>query len=266
MWWQQSAPSSIILDLGPIKIHWYGICLVLGLSAALVVIIKEAGRRQLDLDKLYNLLFYLIVFGFIGARLWEVLIYSWSYFKVNPLAIFKIWQGGLAIHGALLGGVITLLVWLRHKRELWRQYFDLLVLGLPLGQAIGRWGNYFNQELFGLPTASWLGIYIQEPFRPLALVGFITFHPVFLYESLLLLLLFFCLYRYRTNLGLGRLFGGYLLGYGLIRFGLEFIIVDEVGSFLGCRVPQIVSLIMILIGAVLLLPKKDKSATISPLS
>ena len=161
MWWQVVAPTRIFLDLGPIKIYWYGLIMVLGIFLTLTVVLKVASQKKYDLEKVYNLLFYLLIFGFIGARIWEVIGYSWLYFYSDPWAILKIWQGGLAIHGALMAGIITIIIWCwRNQESVWR-YLDLITLGLPLGQAIGRFGNYFNQELFGLPTTGWWGIYID---------------------------------------------------------------------------------------------------------
>lgn len=260
------APSRVLLDLGPIKIYWYGLAVVIGIIAGLVVILKEVARKQIDLDKVYDLFFYLILGGFLGARIWEVVIYNWSYFSLNPLAIFKIWQGGLAIQGGLLGGSLVLLVWCWRNRQSAWQYLDLVALGLPLSQAIGRWGNYFNQELFGLPTNHWFGIYIEEINRPLQAMGSSLFQPVFLYESLLNLLLFFWLYRHRKKDQAGLLIGWYLIGYGLIRFCLEFIRIDSVGGVAGLRWPQIIALLMVIGGSVILLSKTKKSATISQLS
>ncbi|MCX6785143.1 MAG: prolipoprotein diacylglyceryl transferase, partial [Candidatus Komeilibacteria bacterium] len=182
-----------------------------------------------------------------------------------PWAILKIWQGGLAIHGALAGGFLAVVVWAhRNKESVW-QYLDLLALSLPLGQAIGRWGNYFNQELFGQPTTSWWGIYIEAINRPDGWVNFSTFQPVFLYESLLSLALFWWLWHKRAS-GQGAVVGWYLIGYGIIRFVLEFIRLDQVEGLLGLRWPQIISLVMVIVGLIILLPKIKKSATISQFS
>lgn len=266
MWWQLIAPSRILLDLGPIKIYWYGLFVVIGIVASLAVVLKEVVSKKLDLDKVYDLFFYLIIGGFLGARLWEVVVYNWSYFKLNPLAILKIWQGGLAIQGGLLGGGLVLLVWCWRNRQSAWQYLDLVALGLPLGQAIGRLGNYFNQELFGWPTQRWFGIYIEAINRPLQFINSNLFQPVFLYESLLNLLLFFWLYFQRKKDQAGLLIGWYLIGYGLIRFCLEFIRIDVVGGLSSLRWPQIIALLMVGGGIWILLSKTKKSVTISQLS
>lgn len=260
------APNRVLFDLGPIKIYWYGLFLVIGIVASLAVVLKEAVHKQLNLDKVYDLFFYLIIGGFIGARLWEVLIYNWSYFSLNPLAVFKIWQGGLAIQGGLLGGGLVLFIWCWHNHEDIWQYLDLVALGLPLGQAIGRFGNYFNQELFGQPTNHWFGIYIEEFNRPFQAIGSTLFQPVFLYESLLNLLLFVWLWSQRKKTRPSLAISWYLIGYGLIRFCLEFVRIDEVGGLGGLRWPQIIAGLMVLAGVAILLSKTKKSATISQLS
>jgi len=205
-------------------------------------------RRQINPDHIYDLAVGLVLSGILGARLYEVLLINPGYYGRNPAAIIKIWQGGLAIHGAIIGGLMFLLWFCRRKKISFWQLADLLAVVLPLGQAIGRWGNYFNQELFGWPTDSFLGIYISPANRPLAFKAEKYFQPTFLYESLLNLALFLILFfLYRA----GRIRQGwtvafYLVGYSVIRFLMEFVRIDPTPDFWGLRLPQWVSLLVVL--------------------
>ena len=223
------SPSPLLLDLGLIKIHWYGLLIAAAVFFCLWLALKLAKRALLLPDHLFNLAFYLVIFGLLGARLWHVIFYNFDYFSANPLDIIKIWQGGLAIHGAILAGLITLLIYCRrHKLSFWR-VADVLAIVLPLGQAIGRWGNYFNQELFGRPCDYQWCIPINPVNRPDQYLNSTYFHPVFLYESLLDLILFSFLLglfmRQKITAGLITLF--YLGGYAVIRFITEFWRLDS---------------------------------------
>jgi phosphatidylglycerol:prolipoprotein diacylglycerol transferase len=193
--------SRIALELGPIKIYWYGIVITLGMVLACYVAMIEARRRGEDPEIVSEGAIWVIGLGLLGARLYHVFSLpndgsgsGWEYYRNNPMQILAIWQGGIGIYGGIIGGVlgIILLMW-RHRAPLWR-WFDNIVPGVLLAQSIGRWGNYFNQELYGGPTGSdWWGLIIQEPFRirtgkfdftdlqkyPLDT----RFHPTFLYES-----------------------------------------------------------------------------------
>jgi len=261
-WLHNYSPQPVLIDWGIIRVYWYGLLISLAAALCLAILFKlnksstfQQGLsahqflvrdgKVLDKQKkemqshLGNLFFYLIIFGLIGGRLWHVVFYNFSYFLENPLAVFKIWQGGLAISGAIIAGIITVYAYCRkHCLPFWH-YADLLALVLPLGQAIGRLGNYFNQELFGAPcNFSWcipieaanrLPEYLQDQY----------FHPVFLYEALLNLLLFAILWLIFKR---GRLLKAqgqegiltfvYLLGYSLIRFFMEFLRLDVANTWL----------------------------------
>ena len=195
-------PSSILLALGPIQIHWYGLLIVLAIAAGFFIARRLFKKYKLAPDLLYDLGFYLILGGLIGARWWHVLSeinYYWQY----PLDIFKIWHGGLAIHGAILGGIIAILLFnskkletgnpLRSRSEAsWKLLLlDIFAPLLAFGQAIGRWGNYFNQELYGRP-AEW-GIPIDLAHRLPGWENFAFFQPIFIYESLWCLMIFIIL-------------------------------------------------------------------------
>jgi phosphatidylglycerol---prolipoprotein diacylglyceryl transferase len=245
-------PESILLAIGPIKIYWYGLTAVTGMLAGMAVFFKLAKKEGLDQDQMIDLVFWLVVFGLIGARLYHVLLESEYYFS-HPAEVIKIWQGGLAIHGGILAGVITIWFFVRkHKLDFWL-ISSLLAPAIALGQAIGRWGNYFNQELFGRPTGLPWGIPISIFNRPAEYISDVYFHPAFLYESLGDLLIFFLLLIIYCKIGKNHKLKAaysvmaYLFSYSLLRFSMEFIRVDATPGILGIRFPQALSAIIALL-------------------
>ncbi|MBI4779002.1 prolipoprotein diacylglyceryl transferase [Candidatus Falkowbacteria bacterium] len=247
-------PSPILATIGPINLYWYGFFILLATLAALTVCLYLAKLYNIKTDIIIDLAFWLIISGLIGARLYAVLL-ELPYFLANPLDIFKIWQGGLAIHGAIIGGLIAL--WLfnkKYQQNFW-QLAAIVATTLPLAQAIGRWGNYFNQELFGYPTNLPWGIPIDQFHRPLAYFDAQYFHPAFLYESLGNLAIFLILISLQTRLiKKQRLFQpnyqlcviSYAFLYSLLRFSTEFIRIDATQIAFGLRFPQLISLLIIL--------------------
>jgi len=254
-------PNSILVDFGFVKIYWYGFIISLGILISLFFVHKVAKQKKYNLKKLEDLYFYAIIFGLIGARLYEVFFFNWSYYQHNLINIFKVWEGGLAIQGTILFGVLTVYIFCKKNKSphfkksggdklsqlkgkcgdklKFFQYTDLLVLGLILGQAIGRWGNFFNQELYGRISSLPWAIYIER-------TG-LFHHPVFLYESILNLILFFILYQVfkkQQKFGLTTLL--YIGGYSLIRFLMEFIRIDHCPIILGIRLPQLISFLVII--------------------
>lgn len=228
--------------------------------AALLVSLYLAKHYQIPRDTVFDLSFWLILGGLIGARLYDVLL-ELPYYIAHPWQIAAVWRGGLAIHGAIIAGMVVIWIFSRRRKISLLKLSALLVPGLALGQAIGRWGNYFNQELFGRPTNLSWGIPIDILNRPAAYVADRYFHPTFLYESLGCLAIFIFLFGlnqlmirrkgfsssfYAWSLGL------YMVLYSVLRFSLEFIKIDKTPYFLGMRWPQIMSLIIIA-GAILLI-------------
>ena len=257
-------PQPVLFSLGIVTIHWYGLFIVLGISAALALTLLLAKRFQIDAEVIWDLGFYLVLFGIIGARIYEIFL-NYPYYSSHPAQIIKIWEGGLAIHGALIAGAITLFIFIKkNKLNFWR-LAAIITPGLALGQAIGRFGNWFNQELFGLPTNLPWGIPIAENNRPLEFINQTFFHPTFLYESLGSILiasfLFILLWRLRNNLSQKsamRISAYYLVLYSTLRFCLEFIKIDITPVFWGFRLPQIASLLIIAIS--LIIYKKSSHA------
>jgi len=254
-WLHNFHPQAILFSIGSIHIYWYGLFIVSGILVALAVSLKLAKYYRIKSDTLFDLSFWLIINGLIGARVYDVFL-QLPYYITNPLAIIKIWEGGLAIHGAILAGLITIYFFSRQQKISFWKITALFSPGLVLAQAIGRWGNYFNQELFGLPTTLAWGIPINLINRPLTYIGEDFFHPTFIYESLgcfiiFILLISLTLYLIKKDKLKEYYFvwlvAGYMILYSILRFSLEFIRLDVTPIFFNLRLPQIVSLIIILV-------------------
>lgn len=249
-------------NIGPLKIYFYGIIIMVGVIAAVLISEKEAKRRGLDSDLIWDMVPWLLIMGIIGARLWHVLTPSKSmgvgpeYYFAHPLEILNTRNGGLGIPGAVIGGVIALVVYTKRKKLSFLDWADIVAPGLALAQAIGRWGNYFNQELYGPPSTLPWAIPIDEAHRLPGFEKFSTFHPMFLYESLWSLLNFFLLLFlgriYETKIKPGDIFWIYLIVYPFGRFFLEFIRLDPslVG---GINANQITMAVVALFGAAMLI-------------
>ncbi|MFA5022416.1 MAG: prolipoprotein diacylglyceryl transferase [Patescibacteria group bacterium] len=265
-------PQPILFQLGFLQIHWYGVFIVLAAVLGLLVVLKLAKRLAVDSDEVYNLGFYLLIFSLLGARVYAVFL-DWNYYYHNPFEIIAVWHGGLAIHGAIFAGILVLIFYThpltltffpkgergRERISFWL-WADLIAPALALGQAIGRWGNYFNQEVFGKPTDLPWGIPISLANRPSQYLNFQYFQPTFFYESALDLLNFFVLlflfYRLKNKKS-GIVFLVYLIIYSSIRIGLEFLRVDQTLIIFGVRLPILVSLAVIIVSLVLLI-KRNK--------
>ncbi len=260
----------VAFSIGPLPIHWYGIIIVTAAIVGAWVATIEAKRRRLDPDEVWNGLIVTLILGIIGARLYHVFSspeggsVGWSYYRQNPIAILKIWEGGLGIYGAILGGAIGVLLycWFRKFNPL--EWLDVGAPGLAIAQVIGRWGNYVNQELYGPPTDLPWGITIPQenrivPYNNLAQYPPTTrFHPVFLYESLWSLLGFALLMwvgrRFKDRLRQGNIFLLYLVWYPLGRFLVEYLRPDAwmMGSLAAAQVFALVMVALAVVGLVYL--------------
>jgi phosphatidylglycerol:prolipoprotein diacylglycerol transferase len=249
-------PTPYLLDAGFLKIHWYGFLMVIGGVAGLLLVLRLAKYYSIKRDDIFDMVFYWVVFAVIGARVYYVL-YAWEFYKNNLPDIFKIWHGGLAVHGIMIGGFVAaaIFAW-RKKINVWRM-LDLAAIGLCAAQIVGRWGNYFNQEIFGKPTALLWGIPIDPVFRPVEYSTFQYFHPTVLYESLgsvLILaglLTLFLKIAAKKNV-VGIVFASYLMLYSVLRFALEFLRIDYSQVILGVRWPQIFSALLFIVGVALI--------------
>ena len=258
--WQNYLPQPIFLSLGPLSIHWYGLILVLAIITASFYTFSSLKRNNfLSSKKAEDLVFYLIIFGLIGARFGHVVFFNFNHYFFNPIDVLKVWEGGMSIQGALLFSFLTLLFWSIKNKVNFLSVADRLVPAVALGQAIGRWGNYFNQELYGRPV-DW-GIPINPINRVSGYESFNFFHPTFFYESLASLLLFFILHNLaKNNFKPGVSLFVYFISYGLIRFFMEFVRIDETPDFWGWRLPQLIAIILplLILALVKFLPKLKK--------
>ncbi len=213
--------------LGSIPVYWYGILITLAIIAAIFIAAVEAKRRGEALGHVLNLALIVIPLGIIGARLYHV-IDEWDFYSQNLILIFG--GRGLGIFGAVIGGAIGLLIYTKWKKLSTLRWLDIVAPGIILAQAIGRWGNFFNQELYGYPTDLPWGIYIDPANRLPGYETFSHFHPLFLYESLWNLLGFSLLMvlgrKLRHRLLDGDIFFLYVIYYGAGRFFLEGLKID----------------------------------------
>ncbi|MFZ4655751.1 MAG: prolipoprotein diacylglyceryl transferase [Caldilineaceae bacterium] len=233
----------IIFQAGPLALRWYGILLVAGMITAAWMASRYVTRRGEDGEKVWDMLVWVLIPGLIGARLYYVFVQSprgpegFGRFMENPITILQIWTGGIHIYGALILGGLSLILFARWNKLNLPVYLDGLGIGVPLGQAIGRWANFINQELYGPPTTLPWGLRIAPehripPYHDFARFPESThFHPLFLYESLWNFigfgLIFWLSRRFENKLRPGDLFLCYLIWYPLGRFFIEFIRTDS---------------------------------------
>lgn len=238
-------------QVGPFFIHFYGLLAMAGVLAAAWVSIREARHWGKDPEFIFDVLPWLILAGVIGARIWHIFTPPQSmvekgittrYYLTHLYEAIAIWKGGLGIMGAVIGGGIALWVYASLKGERVLRWFDILAPGLALGHAIGRWGNFINQEVYGLPSDLPWAITIDRAHRLPGYSDVATYHPLFLYESLWNLLTMALLLwlgrRFQQSLRRGNLFLIYLAVYGAGRYGLEFLRLDisPVGGVNGNQV------------------------------
>ncbi len=247
--------------IGTFKIYFYSIFIVIGVLAAVWMSLLEADRRKLDKDYVWDMVPWLLIAGIVGARLWHILTPSTSmgitasYYFQHPLEMFATRKGGLGIPGAVMGGTLGLYLYTKNKHLSFLTWADIIAPGLALAQAIGRWGNFFNQELYGGPTNLPWAIFIDPLHRLPEYSNVAYYHPMFLYESLWNLLnMFLLLYlgrRYAIKLLSGDLFFIYLIVYPVGRFLLEFMRLDP--SFVAGVNANQVTMIVVCLGAILAL-------------
>jgi len=247
------SPGSVFIHLGPITIRYYGLMYLLGFLLASIILRRLAGRFNVQMEALVNCALICFLGGIVGARLYYVLL-SLPYFANHVLEIPAVWHGGLSIHGGIIGGAIAVIIYCKQKHIPVLATGDLLSTVIPLAQAIGRWGNFFNNELFGLPVSASFPIkqYIPPDMRPERFASYEFFQPAFLYESiwdfvLFLVLYFIVLPRYRKYPGIT--FFTYVAGYSLGRILIEPIRVDSI--MLGnVQIPLIVSWLFLLVSLI----------------
>ena len=256
--------SQIICTIFGVHIYFYGVILALAIVAG-AFISEFFGTKFFELKKetVIDLTPYLVLFGIVGARLYYCMLNSDFYLRF-PTEILAVRHGGISIHGAILGGLIGLIVFSKRHKIPALKLADVSVIGLSIAQAIGRWGNFFNSEAFGTPTDLPWKLYIAPQYRPIPYQGYEYFHPAFLYESILDLIIFGLLllavkfFQKRKD---GNLVLVYLILYSVARIFVENFRIDSVLYIHGIPVAIIVSAIIIVVSSGLLLyrnlPKKE---------
>lgn len=246
--------------IGSINIYYYSLCILLGVILALLIIIPEIKKEKIDEDKFYDLAFLTIIFGVLGARIYYVL-FNLSYYSKHIIEIFEVWNGGLAIHGGIIGGLITIYIYTKKNKMNFLKILDIIVPGLILAQSIGRWGNFFNGEAYG-PVVSYN--FLRKTLVPSFIIKGMKIYgyyhmPTFLYESLwdILGFIIMIILRKKKNLKLGFLTGFYLSYYSLGRFFIELLRTDSLR--LGVlKFACLISVVLFVIGLILMIKSKEK--------
>lgn len=219
-----------MFEVGPFALRYYGLCIALGIVVATWLTGRELERKGLDGTLALDSLFFIVPLGFIGARAYHV-VTDYDLYADDPIpGVFAVWNGGLGIYGGVVGGFIGLLIFARVRGINPWAFADAIAPGLILAQAIGRWGNYFNQELFGRPSDLPWAIRIAPENRPVGYTDAASFHPAFLYESiwdvLVCLILLWVAHRFADRLKNGDIFLLYVSLYSFGRFFVESLRVD----------------------------------------
>ena len=253
--------DSVLFDFGFFQIKWYSFFILIGVLVAAFLVSKESIKKGLDNDTLLDIMFYTMIVGLLGARIYYVL-FNLDYYLQNPIEIVQVWNGGLAIHGGIIAGLVFLSLYTKKKKiNIWL-LLDIMAVALIIAQAIGRWGNFFNGEAYGrevtleflknmhLPNFIIKGMYINGSYR----------EPTFLYESILSLIGFIVLLGVRKikRIKTGTIMSIYLIWYGISRLIIESFRSDSL--MLGnIKMAQLVSMISILSGIIIIIRSSHKN-------
>ncbi|MDM5311822.1 prolipoprotein diacylglyceryl transferase [Peribacillus frigoritolerans] len=250
--------NPIAIDLGPIQVHWYGLIIGFGVLLGLIIALRESERRGLDKEIFTDLILFAVPIAIISARIYYV-IFQWEYYSQNPGDIIKIWNGGIAIHGALIGSVLTAIVFAKVKKVSFWKLVDIAAPSLLLGQAIGRWGNFMNQEAHGEEiTRSFLeNMHLPEFIINQMYINGTYYHPTFLYESIWNILGVIILLSLRkVNLRRGELFLTYVIWYSIGRYFIEGLRTDSLMLTESLRIAQVISIVLIAIAIALVVYRR----------
>ena len=253
--------SPIMFKIGNIGIRWYSVLILIAFIIGYILVITRARKKGISGVYVSDISLYLIIFCIIGARLYYCL-FNMDYYKDNLVEILMIWRGGLAIHGGIIAGIIVLTIYTKKYQIGFFRMTDIIAPALALGQAIGRWGNFFNSEAHGIETtyAALKGYHIPEFIIKGMKIDGVYYHPTFFYESLLCLIGFFIalFLRRRKNIKLTNITSFYLIWYGTVRILIEILRTDSlmIGNF---KMAIIVSILMIIIGIILFIISLTKS-------
>lgn len=249
----------VAFNLGPLSVRWYGIIIAVGILLGYFVAQRALVKAGLHKDTLVDIIFYSALFGFIAARIYFV-IFQWPYYAENPGEIIKIWHGGIAIHGGLIGGFIAGVIVCKVKNLNPFQIGDIVAPSIILAQGIGRWGNFMNHEAHGGPVSR---AFLEQLHLPNFIIEnmYINgqyYHPTFLYESIWDVAGFIILVNIRKHLKLGETFFLYLTWYSIGRFFIEGLRTDSLMLTSNIRVAQLVSILLIIISISLIVYRRIK--------
>ena len=251
--------NPIALKIGNIIVHWYGIILAVGFLLGYLYVSNCSKRFGIKKDDISSLSILVSICSIICARLYYVVFYPGDFYIKNPMKIFMISEGGIAIYGAIIGGIASILIFAKIKNLNSWSLLDITSLGVLIGQFIGRWGNFVNQEAFGSPTTLPWGMMSER-------TSFETVHPCFLYESLGCLAIFLFLHFYSLifkNIKPGSIFLMYTFGYGILRSLIEGLRTDSlIIPLTNLRISQLLGIVMSLISISIILTRSlfiDKS-------
>lgn len=265
------SPTISYIDIGPLRVYFYALCIIAGIIVAVFLTNARLTKRGAEPWVVIDICLLAIPLAIIGARIFHVLTHPAFYFGegTDPMAVFRIWEGGIAIYGALIGGAVGAWLGCRWTGIRFWTFADALAPGMLIAQALGRFGNWFNQELFGLPTTLPWGLEIdrENPAWPQGLPAGTLFHPTFAYEVVWNLLgaavLLWISYKF-VGLQWGRLFALYLIWYSAGRVVWESIRVDPTEIFLGLRVNVWWSIFSIVLGLVIFFVQKRRHPGLEP--
>ena len=253
--------NPVMVDLLGLEIRWYSVILLIAVVVGVIILIKEGRKYDYPKDFIFNLAFWVIIFGFIGARLYYV-IFNYKMYLNDPLSILKIWEGGLAIHGGLIAGLLTLVIYCKRYKVRILKMTDMATVSILLAQAIGRWGNFFNSEAHGGATTLFAlqNKHIPEFIINGMYINGVYYEPTFFYESLWCLLgvIVLLILRNYKYLKVGQLTAIYLMWYSIGRFFIEAMRTDSL-MLAGFKVAQLVSVLLFIVGLIMLMTISKKS-------
>ncbi len=245
------SPGAIAFSIGNLDVHYYGIIMSLSMLIGIltILLIRKKYFKDILTDTVFDISLITIIWGVVGARIYYVLA-DYKYFIQHPIEIGAIWNGGISIQGAILGALIAGLYYTNKHKLNFLRYADLFVFGLVAGQIAGRWGNFFNSEAFGLPCTLPWKLYIPLSNRPVEYILNEYFHPAFLYESVLNIIVFIILFIMLNSLKNrkdGIIFFLYIILYSIVRILVETIRIDSVLNIGIFHIAHITSFIFIII-------------------
>ena len=259
------------IELGPFTFHYYGLIILAGILVSLVLVSRRVKRRGKSMDFLLDGMFWIFLGSVLGARIWHIFTppdsmiargITTRYYLTHLWEAVSIWKGGIGIIGAVLGGTLAILLYARRKGDSAGEWMDILAPGIALAQAFGRWGNFINQEVYGLPSNLPWAITIDPQFRIDGFENVATYHPLFLYESLWsifnVIFLLWLERKYHDRLRAGTIYLAYLIFYGVGRIGLEFLRLD-VSSWNGINLNQTAMFVVVFSASFLLYNRQRAS-------